>query len=92
MWFYLLVGKEIIPMITGQKGKGPLRTFFLLRSLYYKKGSASMNENENRCGIPQHVLESFARAIYPSMIEFFNSPEGIKEYEEWKESQNRATK
>lgn len=51
-----------------------------------------MNENEKYCCIPQHVIESLARMLYPDIIEFFNSPEGIKEYEEWKESQNRATK
>lgn len=51
-----------------------------------------MNENEKRYGIPQHEIESLARMLYPDIVEFFNSPEGIKEYEEWKKSQNQTDK
>lgn len=51
-----------------------------------------MNENEKRIEIPQRVIESLARAIYPKMIAFFQSPEGRQEYEDWKRSQNQTDK
>ena len=35
------------------------------------------------CTIPREALESFARAIYPDIIAFFESEEGQREYEEW---------
>ena len=35
------------------------------------------------CTIPEEVLKSFARAIMPDMIAFFQSEEGRREYEEW---------
>ena len=35
------------------------------------------------CTIPKEALESFAHAIYPDIIAFFESEEGQREYEEW---------
>lgn len=35
------------------------------------------------CTIPKEALESFANAIYPDIIAFFESEEGQREYEEW---------
>lgn len=35
------------------------------------------------CTIPKEALESFARALYPDIIAFFESEEGQREYEEW---------
>lgn len=35
------------------------------------------------CTIPKEALESFAHAIYPDIIVFFESKEGQREYEEW---------
>ena len=35
------------------------------------------------CTIPKEALESFAHAIYPDIIAFFESEEGQLEYEEW---------
>ena len=35
------------------------------------------------CTIPREALESFARAIYPDIIAFFEYEEGQREYEEW---------
>jgi lipase chaperone LimK len=35
------------------------------------------------CTIPREALESFAGAIYPDIIAFFESEEGQREYEEW---------
>lgn len=51
-----------------------------------------MKEAENNFKIPQHEIEALARTLYPEMIKFFQSPEGIKEYEDWKKSQNQVTK
>lgn len=35
------------------------------------------------CTVPREALESYARAIYPDIIAFFESEEGQREYEEW---------
>lgn len=37
--------------------------------------------------IPKHELETLARCFLPDMQAFFESEEGRKEYEEWKEEQ-----
>lgn len=42
-----------------------------------------------KSGIPDHVAESFARILLPDIIAFYESEEGRKEYEEWKQEQGR---
>ena len=37
--------------------------------------------------IPKHELETLARCFLPDIQAFFESEEGRKEYEEWKEEQ-----
>ena len=39
--------------------------------------------------IPKHELETLARCFLPDIQAFFESEEGRKEYEEWKEEQNK---
>lgn len=39
--------------------------------------------------IPKYVLESLARCFLPSILSFFESEEGKKEFEEWKKQQER---
>ena len=34
--------------------------------------------------VPDHVIESFARCLLPAIREYFDSEEGQKEYEKWK--------
>ena len=47
----------------------------------------------NRSNIPKHELEILARHFLPQIQAFFESEEGRKEYEEWKEEQaNLAAK
>ena len=46
----------------------------------------------NKSGYPDEAIKSLARCFYPSMMEFFNSEEGQREYEEWlKEIEMRPT-
>lgn len=35
------------------------------------------------CTIPKEALESFARAILPDIIAFYETEEGNHQYEEW---------
>lgn len=47
----------------------------------------------NKCNIPKQELEILARHFLPQIQSFFESEEGRKEYEEWKEEQaNLAAK
>nr|WP_316622292.1 hypothetical protein [uncultured Ruminococcus sp.] len=39
------------------------------------------------CGIPEHVLESIARMVLPDIIAFFETEEGQKEFEAWRQAQ-----
>lgn len=42
-------------------------------------------------GISEDTLETLAEALYPDILEFFNSEEGQKEFAEWKASQQNKT-
>ena len=42
-------------------------------------------------GITEDALETLAEALYPDILEFFNSEEGRKEFAEWKASQQNKT-
>lgn len=44
----------------------------------------------NKWNIPKHELETLARCFLPDIQAFFESEEGRKEYEEWKEEQAKA--
>ena len=44
-------------------------------------------KKSNKSGYPDEANKALARSIYPSMVEFFNSEEGQREYEEWLKEQ-----
>ena len=43
-------------------------------------------------GIPRHEIESLARCLLPEIQRFFESPEGKREFEEWKAEQAKVEK
>ena len=43
-----------------------------------------MARRKNTTGIPQHEIDSLARAFIPAIMNYFNSEEGMREFEEWK--------
>ena len=43
-----------------------------------------MARRKNNTGIPQHEIDSLARAFIPAIMDYFNSEEGMHELEEWK--------
>lgn len=50
------------------------------------------NENENefeRPEIPKEVMSELARFFLPDIIAFFESEEGKREYEEWKNNNKK---
>ena len=44
-------------------------------------------KKSNKSGYPDEAIKSLARYFYPSMMEFFNSEEGQREYEKWLKEQ-----
>ena len=42
-----------------------------------------MARRKNTTGIPQCEIDSLARAFIPAIMDFFNSEEGMREFEEW---------
>ena len=44
-------------------------------------------KKSNKSGYPDEAIKILARCFYPSMVEFFNSEEGQREYEEWLKEQ-----
>ena len=43
-----------------------------------------MTKKQPDINIPQHEIEALARCLLPEIQKFFESPEGQKEFEEWK--------
>ena len=44
---------------------------------------------ETKSGIPKYVLESLAKTFLPDIIAFYESEEGQREFQEWKQEQER---
>ena len=44
--------------------------------------------SDSNIHIPQHEIDSLARCLLPEIIKFFESPEGQKEFKEWKKNQS----
>ena len=44
----------------------------------------------NNSGIPQHVIEIFARILLPDIITFYESEEGQRDFAEWKAARDAA--
>lgn len=44
----------------------------------------------NNTNIPEHEIEKIARCLLPDILAFYNSKEGQKEFEVWKETQTSA--
>lgn len=42
--------------------------------------------------IPQHEIDSLARCLLPEIQKFFESPEGKREFEEWKKKKQTDIK
>ena len=40
------------------------------------------------CNIPDNVIRDLAKALLPNILAFFESEEGKREFEEWKEKRN----
>ena len=49
---------------------------------------AKKKSNDHGTCIPLHEVEALARILLPQIQAFFESEEGRKEFEEWKEKQN----
>ena len=45
----------------------------------------------NNSDIPQHVIESIARCIWPDILAFYESEEGQREFAEWQAAQTAAS-
>lgn len=50
-----------------------------------------MAKKQSNTNIPQHEIEAFARCLLPEIQKFFESPEGKKEFEEWKAQRAKET-
>ena len=44
---------------------------------------------ETKSGIPKHVLESLAKTFLPDIIAFYESEEGQRKFQEWKQEEER---
>ena len=49
--------------------------------------------NQDGCvGVPKDEIDNLAETLLPSMVEFFNSEEGKREYEEWLQKKEQKEK
>ena len=44
----------------------------------------------NNSDIPQHAIDTIARTILPSILEYYNSEEGQEEFKKWKEEREKS--
>ena len=44
---------------------------------------------ETKSGVPKYELEIFARAFLPDIIAFYESEEGQRKFQEWKQEEER---
>ena len=51
-----------------------------------------MTQRDKSAEIPQHAIDALARCLLPEIQRYFESDKGKKEFEEWKASQNEASK
>lgn len=77
-------------------GKGKYRAVQIVCDYHivYQYGTLSFGgyylnkkKKSNKSGYPDEAIKTLARCFYPSMVEFFNSEEGQREYEEWLKEQ-----
>ncbi len=54
-----------------------------------KKPHIENKISDGQSDIPKHALQSLARRLYPAIREYFESEEGQREFEEWKNRKNR---
>ena len=50
----------------------------------------TFQNGKGSAGIPMHVLESIVDTMLPDIVAFFETDEGKREFEEWKEERRRA--
>lgn len=53
----------------------------------FRRIPLNKKKKSNKSGYPDEAIKTLARCFYPSMVEFFNSEEGQREYEEWLKEQ-----
>ena len=53
----------------------------------FRRNHLNKKKKSNKSGYPDESIKTLARCFYPSMVEFFNSEEGQREYEEWLKEQ-----
>ena len=44
----------------------------------------------NNTDLPQHAIDTIARTILPSILEYYNSKEGQDEFKKWKEEREKS--
>lgn len=50
------------------------------------------SDSENQSTeIPDSVIETLARCLFPKLVAFFESPEGQAEFAAWQQHQNTST-
>ena len=48
---------------------------------------ANVAEKKNTIHIPQHEIDALARCLLPDILKFYESEEGQREFEKWKQEQ-----
>ena len=61
----------------------------VFRRIWLRMVQTLRNRNGS-VGIPMHVLESIVDTMLPDIVAFFETDEGKREFEEWKEERRRA--
>lgn len=82
----LTYSKALRGAIRGRVGKEPHNHKFET----IKMNNVEIFENPLE-EIPDSVIDSLARCLFPKLLDYFQSPEGQAEFESWKQQQNSGT-
>ena len=58
--------------------------YVLLWFIHNKSGGYKPRSN-----LPKHEIEAIVRTFYPSAVAFFESEDGVRQFEEWKMKQEK---
>ena len=56
----------------------------------YKMCMGKKKKVINNSDIPQHAIDTIARTILPSILEYYKSREGQEEFRKWKEEREKS--
>ena len=85
----LKVVKDRIAVLLTDKSSGIQPEFQKQLSDIVKRIEDLLRDNRGECEIPEDLIKEIARCLAPNIVAFFETEEAKREFEEWKEEQEK---